>query len=369
MKIKQIPEDFVVTEIIKLKKSKSGDYTYFWLTKKNWTTLRAIVEIAGKAHVSFKRFKFAGTKDKNAITKQAVSAFKVPPKTLENLKIKDIQIDIIGFGNKQISLGDLVGNKFDIVVRDLRKKDFGMLKRNSGKIKKSGCLNYFGPQRFGSGNTALIGKEIIKGRFEQAVKFMLTYSEDNNKTAKKARKFAEKNWGKWKDILAQMPKFLGLEKAVLNHLVNFPNDYASALRKLPKPVRKMYVHGYQSWIFNKALDKTKGMVLSKSKKLPIPGFDTKLRKDKFSKTIREILIDENVVLEEFKCSRMPELASAGSTRAALFFPKNLKTGKPEADDLNNKKFKVKLSFELSKGDYATILIKELFNEKQNAQSH
>jgi len=361
MKIKQVPEDFVVNELIKPKTSKSGDYTYFWLTKKNWTTLRAIVEVASRSHVSFKRFKFAGTKDKNAITKQAVSAFKIPPETLENLNIKDIQIQVIGFGNEPISLGYLTGNKFDITVRDLKKKDFDILKKNSVKIKKNGCLNYFGPQRFGSGNTALIGKEIIKGRFELAVRYMLTYSEDENKVAKKARNFAKKNWHKWPEILAQMPKFLGLEKAVLNYLVQFPNDYAGALRKLPKPVRRMYVHGYQSWIFNKALDAIKNTKIGKSKNLPIPGFETKLGKDKFSKAVKEILMDENVVLYEFKCTRMPELASAGSFRAALFFPKKLKIGKLEPDEMNPNKFKIRLAFELLKGDYATVLIKELFN--------
>lgn len=359
MKIKQIPEDFIVTEMIKLKKSKSGDYTYFWLTKRNWTTLRAIVEIASKSHVSFKRFKFAGTKDRNAVTKQAVSAFKVEPDVLKNVRLKDIEIEIIGFGKEPTSLGYLEGNRFDITIRDLKKDDFDVIKKNSAKIKKSGCLNYFGEQRFGSGNTALIGKEIIKGRFEQAAKYMITYSEDKNKVAKEAREFAKKHWGNWGDILAQMPKFLGLEKAVLNQLVQVPTDFAGALRKLPKPVRRMYVHGYQSWIFNKALEKIKDKKFTKTKKLPVPGFETKLGNDKFSKAIKEILMEENVVLEEFRCTRMPELASAGSERSALFFPEKLKIGKLEKDELNNKKYKLKLSFELPKGDYATVLIKEL----------
>ena len=245
----------------------------------------------------------------------------------------------------------------------MKKTDFEILKKNSAKIKKSGCLNYFGPQRFGSGNTHLIGKEIIKGRFEQAAKYMITYSEDENKIAKKARDFASKNWGKWTEILAQMPKFIGLEKAVLNQLVQVPTDFAGALRKLPKPVRRMYVHGYQSWIFNKALDEIKGAKLTRSKKLPVPGFETKLGKDAFSKAIREILIEENVVLEEFMCARMPELASAGGIRNALFFPKKLKIGKPESDDFNKNKYKLTLSFELPKGDYATVLLGELFDGK------
>jgi len=210
MNIKQIPEDFIVTEIIDLNTNPKGDYTYFWLTKKNWTTMRAVQEIAKQCQVSFKRFKFAGIKDRAAITKQAVSAFKVESQVLENVKLKDIKIEIIGKGNAPISLGTLAGNKFEITVRNLPKKF---------KLKKiTKFPNFFGEQRFGYGNTALIGKEIIKGNLELAVKYLLTFSEIKNKEAQKARAFAKKNWGNWKEVLNKFPKFLSLEKAVLEWL-------------------------------------------------------------------------------------------------------------------------------------------------------
>ena len=119
MKLKQIPEDFVVEEKIKLKTKSSGNFIYFWLTKKNWTTVRAIQEIARQCHTSFKRFKFAGNKDRQAITRQAISAFKLSKEVLENVHLKDIQIEFIGFGDEPINLGTLEGNRFEIVLRDL----------------------------------------------------------------------------------------------------------------------------------------------------------------------------------------------------------------------------------------------------------
>ena len=44
--IKQVPEDFIVEEIPDIKLSQAGDYLYFTLEKKNWTTLDAVAELA-----------------------------------------------------------------------------------------------------------------------------------------------------------------------------------------------------------------------------------------------------------------------------------------------------------------------------------
>ncbi len=42
MKIKQLPEDFIVKETSTAKPKEKGDFTYFELTKKNLTTQEAI---------------------------------------------------------------------------------------------------------------------------------------------------------------------------------------------------------------------------------------------------------------------------------------------------------------------------------------
>ena len=60
-KIKQVPEDFVVKEITAIKPD-TGDYSYFWLKKRNFTTLDAIFEIAQILRVPKKNFGFAGSK-------------------------------------------------------------------------------------------------------------------------------------------------------------------------------------------------------------------------------------------------------------------------------------------------------------------
>ena len=71
--IKQKPEDFLVKEIPDYELDENGIYAYFWLTKKNFTTVDAIRTIANKLDIMMKRIGFAGSKDKIALTKQVIS--------------------------------------------------------------------------------------------------------------------------------------------------------------------------------------------------------------------------------------------------------------------------------------------------------
>ena len=357
MKTKQLPEDFIVEELIKIPLKEKGNQIYFWLTKKNWTTEAAIRAISMACNVSQRRFKFAGSKDKIAITKQLVSAFKIPAEVLQKIRLKDISIKVIGQGEAPISLGTLTGNKFEIVVRDLQPIEITLLKKNFSKIKKSGFRNYFGEQRFGKGNTHIIGKYILQGRLGEAVKEIVCFAgEKEREDVKAAKAFATRHWKDWSSILERFPQHLHLEIDVIRWLVRNPNDFAGALRVLPKHIRKLYLHAYQSWLWNSAL---KSLKIATKGNLLVPGFATKLGKDAFSKTIKKLLEKDNLTLESFNCTRMPELAVAGELRMTVIKPKNFKISKEESDELTVDKKKLKLSFTLPKGSYATTLIENL----------
>jgi len=360
MKLKTIPEDFIVEELIDLEIRK-GDQTYFWLIKKNWTTNNAVRAIARKCGISSRRFKFAGMKDKRAVTKQAVSVFKLDKERLMKINLKDIKIEIIGTGDKPISIGSLKGNNFEIVIRDLDEKEILKLKKNIVKIRKKGFPNLFGKQRFGRGNTHLIGKSILQGFLQDAVKEMSCFKGNTeNQEMSKFRLFAEKNWKSWDKILKKIPLNLNLEKQVLEHLCKNQNDYAGALRKIPKNIRKLYVHSYQSWIWNKTLEKN----LIFNEELYLPGFKIKLNKNKFYRDMLKLLEKDKLNLDSFSCRRMPELALKGELRKTYINAKNIKVGDAEKDELNKKKKKIKISFSLPKGTYATVLLDFLFNIKQ-----
>ncbi len=88
-KIKQSPEDFFVREISTVEIEEEGSYSYFLLRKTNYTTLRALQHIAKALNTQLKNMGFAGSKDKNAVTEQVVSAKNIGKEKLERVKLKD----------------------------------------------------------------------------------------------------------------------------------------------------------------------------------------------------------------------------------------------------------------------------------------
>ncbi|MDP3728226.1 MAG: tRNA pseudouridine(13) synthase TruD [bacterium] len=194
MKIKELPEDFVVKEVLDLK-IEEGSYHYYLVTKKNWNTLDLVKEIGQRLHV--KDVGYAGNKDRNAVTSQYISVQKKITFTLKN-----VTFEYVGTGKQRIFLGSLKGNAFTLTLRDLEKK--------ISPVKE--VVNYFGEQRFSTKN-ALIGKMFVKKQFKDACKEL--------------------------------------------ELVTVQNDYVGALKRLGKEQLKFYVHGYQSELWNRLAEKSK----------------------------------------------------------------------------------------------------------------
>ena len=116
-KIKQLLGDFYVKEIMKLNFN-NGNYGYFLLKKKNLTTLDSLNIITNKLKIDLRFIRYAGNKDKKAITEQYVSVYK----RNKNLKLRNLELEFLGCGKERIKLGENTGNYFKIVVRNLNKK-------------------------------------------------------------------------------------------------------------------------------------------------------------------------------------------------------------------------------------------------------
>ena len=305
-KIKQIPEDFIVEEKSIMQKQQSGNHLYFYLKKTNYDTSKALQRIAQALHIPIKKIGFAGNKDKKAITTQLCSIRGISEQRLKGLKLKDIEIKIFGKGSSPIVLGDLEGNFFKITLRNLTAMP---------KIKKE-FINYFGEQRF-SKNNAEIGKLLVQKKFDKATNLMQ-------------------------------------HETIKAHLKNHPKDHIGALRRLQKNVLRLYVHSYQSLLWNEMVSECDQLPES----FPIIGFDTSLE-GPAGKTIESILKKEHINLRDFIFPQMKELSSPGADRKTKVKVQHLKAGKIEEDGLNKGKKKLILEFFLPKGSYATVYIKEL----------
>ncbi len=315
MRQKQVFEDFMVEEIPTFELG-NGRHCIFLLEKRNCTTERAVEMIADALHLKRNRVGYAGIKDRHAITKQYISISDVSKEKVESLVFSDVFLSFIGFSQSAISVGMLKGNRFRIVVRDLDKNaSFDASK----KIK-----NYFDEQRF-SNNNAEIGLAILRRDFKKAVELIL------------------ENKGFYEDKI-RVFTMLGT------------NDYVGALKLVPHKILLLFIHAYQSSVFNKTIS---GLDYEKNVKIPIVGFGTEYPSAKMEKIIRGIISKDGVSERDFVISQIPQISCEGEMRYIYVFPQNLKVSKLEKDELNKGRYKSTISFELPKGSYATNVIKSL----------
>ncbi|HHE75746.1 MAG TPA: tRNA pseudouridine(13) synthase TruD, partial [Candidatus Aciduliprofundum boonei] len=116
-KLRKRIEDFYVEEIpVEHKRESLGKNLWLKVKLINWETNRFVNILSKTLGISRHRIKFAGTKDKRAITVQYFCILNYP----EDIKInlKDVEIIESFRSNESLELGDLIGNRFRIFLSD-----------------------------------------------------------------------------------------------------------------------------------------------------------------------------------------------------------------------------------------------------------
>ncbi|MFO7872843.1 MAG: tRNA pseudouridine(13) synthase TruD [Candidatus Undinarchaeales archaeon] len=359
--IKENPKDFIVQEIpeegnpVSLEPSPEipegeGDQTRFTLVKRDWNQSKILQKISRRCGVSRKRFSYAGTKDKYALTAQRISAWKVGPGTLSKISFKDCKIGDFSFAKDRLELGDLWGNRFTITLSGPKNPENA--EKTIKKLKKAGGIpNFFGRQRFGIRlNNHLVGKEMFRENLGKAVRIFLTGTiESEGEEGRKARQKLEKNWPDFKQALKDFPNYMRFERAVLDRLNRYPKDYVGAFKQLPKFLYKIFTHSYQSYIFNLILSEK----IEKNESLDgegnLVGYDSDLTEREL-----ELLEKDGLQQTDLRINSFPEASVKGSRRPYLAKVKNLKSKKENSDII--------LNFDLEKGAYATVLLREIIKQ-------
>jgi tRNA pseudouridine13 synthase len=322
-----------------------GDYTHFTLVKENWDTMRAVGEIAKRLSVSRNRLAFAGTKDRRAITAQRVSAYRAPIERLKDVRIKDITLKDFSYSDENLGLGSLKGNRFKITVRGVSGGAKERIDATAAELE-AGFPNYYGLQRFGELRpiTHEVGRHMLKGDFESAVMTYVAKSFDGEDEAATDLRLELSKTRDFQAALNGFPDSFGYEKAMLNHMVQHGDDWAGALRTLPKSLQMMFVHAYQSHVFNRALSECirRGLTVER---LPLVGVD--VPPDDISARMMDA---DGIRREDFSLKGMEELRSRGERREcftpALDFRYALQDGAATFE------------FTLGRGSYATVFLRE-----------
>lgn len=87
-------------------------------------------------------------------------------------------------------MGDLKGNRFTLVLKDVKASD-ELIKSSFESLKKNGFINYYGLQRFGTHGISSheIGKNLLLGKFLDAFDLILKPRPQSKKNLLKINKY------------------------------------------------------------------------------------------------------------------------------------------------------------------------------------
>jgi len=360
--LKEQVKDFMVTEMAN-HETGEGDHLIVKLRKQNMTTMEAIDKLSSMLHISKDRIGYAGNKDKRAVTEQHISIQGVNQEEVNQVFTDEFDLEVMGKGG-YIGLGNLSANRFEITVRqlglpieDIRNRSLKIVDEMDGKFP-----NYFGKQRFGSTRpvTHQVGRHILRGNFEEAAWTYIAKPYDSE--YKSIRKIRQELWDtrEVEDAAEKFPKQYRYEKALLYHLTKNPGDYKGAIKRLPEGLQQLFVHAYQSWVYNRVLSRLlEDDWFDPEYEIPLVGYKTELKDNKPENLIKEVLEEEGVDQEDFRLQDFPELRSEGTYRRAFADFRNFEVLEIDEDDLNMTKNRMRVKFDLPKGSYATVFLREI----------
>jgi tRNA pseudouridine13 synthase len=396
-KLRRTPEDFVVDEIsIRPPEIPMGQYVVARVWHRNWEANRLVRRLGSNLRVGRGSVSFAGTKDGRSVATQLMS-FRADLDDVRALEIPDVRIVEAYRSNRMISIGDLIGNSFSIKVTDIEDGvDIGQVCEEVGQRISSigGFPNFFGIQRFGSVRpiTHLIGRDLVRDDFEGAVMRYAANPLGNGSEGDDARRTLQdtRDFGR---ALAELPARFTFERTMVAHLSEKPGDYLGALRRLPRNLLMMFVHAYQSYMFNKVLSErmrrglpihepVEGDFVLPLDKNGVPdqdnpvdvtsdnidkarrnasegkafvsgvlyGTDSVFAGGVMGEIERRVVEEEGLDPQDFQIVGLREASSKGSRRELLAPARGLRIDF-EADG-------VRFGFSLNKGCYATCLLRE-----------
>jgi len=359
------------------------NYIHFNLEKINMDVALTLRNLARKTFVSRKRFGYAGIKDKRAISCQKMSFFvkdEIDIERLANAVPNRMNLSNAVWAKDTLDLGALFGNRFTITLRDIEQEEKEIKEIIEDCFKQmndKGVPNYFGMQRFGGTRKVshLIGKELILGNIENAVMLFLTYTGDFEREEFKRVRTELEETRDFPKAVKEFPAELFLEKAVLDFLVKRPNDFENAFRTIPKNLRYFFTHAYQSYLFNKIIDKRIedgiGLGLQEGEReengVPLgllPGYESRFSEGIIGKIEKKVMKEEEIELEQFKMDLLPECSSRGSLKTIVLKPFDFKLIEISKDEEYENKLKAIIKFSLTKGNYATTVLREVLKQQE-----
>lgn len=386
MKLKQKPEDFIVSESWRFDKVPKGAYRVYAMDKQKVSTFDAVARIAKAFGLPRSAFSYCGLKDKQGRTRQliAVEGAEV------DMQEEDLRLKYLGRTDQPLSAENTTSNRFGVTVRDLSDAEIAQLPAAVAELNRLGVVNYFDSQRFGSlkHGQGFIAKDLLRGDFEAALHNYLAKPSELDRTHDaKVKAFYRDHWGEWR-LRCTIP---GAEKyeRIRRSLRERPRDFRRAFLQIDPKYRALQIFTYQSYLWNEgvrrylvallpgqsllALDYQAGKLLFprevppeilqrlRSQAFPLVGPETRVEDAGVKRALDWVLGREKLNLERLVVPETPEIFFRHEDRPVLVQPGKLVVGPPRPDELNRGAKKVYVAFTLPPGSYATLVVRRLFS--------
>ncbi|XP_075064883.1 pseudouridylate synthase 7 homolog [Mixophyes fleayi] len=388
-----------------------GSFCHFVLYKENKDTMDAINVLSKFLRVKPNIFSYMGTKDKRAITVQAIAVLKITAQRLAHLNkcLMNFKLGNFTYQTNPLKLGELYGNHFTVILRNIS-GTAEQVEQAMTSLRDIGFINYYGMQRFGTTAvpTYQVGRAILQSNWNEMIDLIL-----------KPRPGAEKGylvqcreeWAKTRNPNAALRK-LPVKRCVEGQLLRGLSKYGlknivSAFGIIPRNNRLMYIHSYQSFVWNNMVSKrieeyglkvVPGDLVLKGATaiavdendidrysihdvvMPLPGFDVIYPKNKLAGAYEEMLVADKLDINKMR-HRVKDYSLAGAYRKILIRPQDVSWEVVAYDDpkislvgtdleklegkplpVFNKEGKynaLKMEFSLPPSTYATMAIREV----------
>uniref|UniRef100_A0A3Q2TJU6 Pseudouridylate synthase 7 homolog n=1 Tax=Fundulus heteroclitus TaxID=8078 RepID=A0A3Q2TJU6_FUNHE len=374
-----------------------GSYCHFVLYKENKDTMDAINLLSKFLRLRPNMFSYMGTKDKRAITVQEIAVLKITAERLAHLNkcLMNLKLGNFCYKNHPLKLGELQGNHFTVVIRNISGTD-EQVHQAMTSLKQTGFINYYGMQRFGT--TAVATQQV--GRFCYPLN-----------TEKEYVVRCREEWAKSQDpeaALKKLPNKRCVEGQLLRGLSMYgKKNIVTAFGQIPRNNRLMYVHSYQSVVWNTMVSRrieafglkavagdlvlrgTTAHPLSAEEAethsihdivMPLPGYDVIYPSHHIGDGYRELLSADGLDLDNMR-HKVKDYSLAGAYRRIIITPTNVSWEVINYDDprislvhsdfekLENKPAPVfnkegkyralRMEFSLPPSTYATMAIREV----------
>jgi tRNA pseudouridine13 synthase len=387
-------DSFQVEELLDLaglqKERGPGFVPVYRLTKQGIDTPHAalILEKTLKSRVTF-----AGMKDAKATTVQYASARSSRAEAPELVKESRFEAQLVGFSPEPIRKGMIAGNRF--VIRVETPEDLtDQVNAVFAACSQRRLANFFGYQRFGlrGATNWRVGKAIVNRDFKEAARLVVGEERvREGEETREARRLASE--GRYGEALVHFSKGQDIERSVASRLAEKPDDFLGAFRRIRLPIRRLFVHSYQAYLFNLTLSRAVQAGLDIARALPgdnwtevrengiLPGRVHGVREplvdgsvplvqlvgyafrnygSRFDGIIAELLREEELKPARFYLKEAEEMSSEGGFRHAPLLARDLSQERGGGEHA--------ISFTLGKGEYGTVLLREVLKPSDPRES-